>query len=93
MPSPELCETLGSNVLTRVLNASQKVGNKLVDGALVLHGSRNALSNFNLIALTVRREESWSECCDAYSHSTRATVERGYCDCIVLLLLLFFLEG
>ncbi len=51
---PELCEALGSYVLTGVLNASQQVGNKLVDGAFVLHRSRNTLSNFNLIALTVR---------------------------------------
>lgn len=56
---PELCETLGSDVLTRVLNASKKVGNKPVDGAFVLHCSRNALSNFNLIALTVKVEEAW----------------------------------
>lgn len=51
---PELCETFGSDVLTGVLNASQKVGNKLVDGAFVLHRSRNTLSNFNLITLTVK---------------------------------------
>lgn len=54
---PELCEALGSNVLTGVLNARQQVGNKLVDGAFVLHCSRNTLSNFNLITLTVRGEE------------------------------------
>lgn len=51
---PELCEALGSDVLTGVLNASQQVGNKLVDGAFVLHRSRNTLSNFNLVTLTVR---------------------------------------
>lgn len=51
---PELCETLCSNVLTGVLNASQEVGDKLVDGAFVLHCSRNTLSNFNFITFTVK---------------------------------------
>lgn len=49
---PELCETLGADVLTGVLNAGQQVGDELVDGAFVLDGSRDALSYFNLIALT-----------------------------------------
>lgn len=50
---PELRETLGADVLTGVLNAGQQVGDELVDGAFVLDGSRDALSYFNLIALTV----------------------------------------
>lgn len=54
---PELCEALGSNVLTGVLNASQQVGNKLMDGAFVLHCSRNTLSNFNLVTFTVNGHE------------------------------------
>ena len=49
---PELCETLCPNVLTGVLNAGQQVGDKLVDGAFVLHCSRNTLSHFNFITLT-----------------------------------------
>lgn len=52
---PELCETLGSDVLTGVLNAGQQVGDKLVDGAFVLDCSRNTLSNFDFIALTVKK--------------------------------------
>lgn len=71
VPLPELRQTLGSDVLTRVLNASQKVGDELVDGAFVLHGSRNTLSHFNLVALTVRRGESWSECCDTVTAQER----------------------
>lgn len=59
---PELRETLRSDVLTGVLNASQQVGDKLMDGAFVLHRSRNSLSNFNLVALTVRPEEA--EACE-----------------------------
>lgn len=49
---PELCETLGADVLTGVLNSGQQVGDELVDGAFVLDGSRDTLSYFNLIALT-----------------------------------------
>lgn len=51
---PEMCETLCSDVLAGVLNASQQVGDKLVDGAFVLHCSRNSLSNFNFITFTVK---------------------------------------
>lgn len=54
---PELSEALGPDVLTGVLNASQQVGDELVDGAFVLHGSRDALSHFNFIALAVREQK------------------------------------
>lgn len=54
---PELGEAFGSDVLAGVLNASEQVRNKLVDGAFVLHSSGNTLSDFNLIVLTVRGEE------------------------------------
>lgn len=54
---PELCETLCSDVLTGVLNAGQQVGDKLVDGAFVLHCSRNTLSNFDFIALTAKKKK------------------------------------
>lgn len=59
---PKLCETLCSNVLAGVLNASQQVGNKLVDGAFVLHCSRNTLSNFNFITLTVKNRWGTKVC-------------------------------
>lgn len=52
---PELCEALGTDVLTGVLNTSQQVRNKLVDGAFVLHCPRNTLSHFDLVTLTVGR--------------------------------------
>lgn len=50
---PQLCEALGSDVLTGVLSADQQVGDKLVDGTFVLHRSRNTLGNFNFVALAV----------------------------------------
>lgn len=52
-----MCEALCADVLTGVLNAGQQVGNKLVDGAFVLHRPRDALSHFNLITLTEEEEE------------------------------------
>lgn len=55
---PELSEAFGTNVLTGVLNSCQQVGNKLVDGALVLHRSRDTLSYFDLVALARRKQEN-----------------------------------
>lgn len=53
---PELGEAFGPDVLTGVLNTSQQVGDELVDGAFILHGSRDALSNFNLVTFTVKKD-------------------------------------
>lgn len=55
---PELREILGPDVLTGMLDAGQKVGDELVDGALVLDGSRDALSYLDLVALTANTEEA-----------------------------------
>lgn len=54
---PELCETLRPDVLTGMLDAGQQVGDELVDGAFVLDGSRDALSDLDLVALAARMEE------------------------------------
>lgn len=54
---PELCETLGPDVLTGMLDAGQQVGDELVDGTFVLDGSRDALSDLDLVALTARMEQ------------------------------------
>lgn len=58
---PELCETLGPDVLTGMLDAGQQVGDELVDGAFVLDGTRDALSDLDLVALTARMEEEEEE--------------------------------
>lgn len=55
---PELREILGPDVLTGMLDAGQQVGDELVDGALVLDGSRDALSYLDLVALTASTEEA-----------------------------------
>lgn len=55
---PEQCETLGPDVLAGMLDAGQQVGDELVDGALVLDGSRDALSHLDLVALTASTEEA-----------------------------------
>lgn len=57
MRVPELCETLGADVLTGMLDAGQQVGDELVDGAFVLDSSRDALCDFDLVALAARSEE------------------------------------
>lgn len=72
MPLPQLCEALGTDVLTRVLDPDQKIRDELMDGAFVLDGSGNTLRHFDLITLTVKAEKSleqrdntaswWSHC-------------------------------
>lgn len=68
---PELCETLGPDVLTGMLDAGQQVRDELVDGAFVLDGSRDALSDLDLVTLTARTEEE-----DALGS---VTLHRGQC--------------
>lgn len=57
---PQLCETLGPDVLTGMLDTSQQVGDELVDGAFVLDGSRDALSHLDLVTFTARTAETLS---------------------------------
>lgn len=52
---PNLRQTLGSNVLAGVLDASDQIGNELVDRSFVLHSPRHSLSHFDFVCFTAGR--------------------------------------
>ena len=47
---PDLGQTLGTNVLAGVLDASDQVGDKFVDGPFVLHSPRHPLSHLDFVS-------------------------------------------
>lgn len=55
--SPHLRQALGTNILAGVLDASNQVWHKLVDGALVLYSTGDPLCNFNFICFTENHRE------------------------------------
>lgn len=53
--SPQNGEASGANVLAAVLDTSNQVWHKLLDGALVLDGAGNALRHLHLVPLAARQ--------------------------------------
>lgn len=49
---PHLGQTLGTNILAGVLDASDQVGDKFVDGPFVLHGPRHPLGHLDFVSFT-----------------------------------------
>lgn len=60
---PENRQALGTNILAAMLNTSNEVRQKLVNGPLVNNGTWHALSNFDLLTFTGSKERTltWVE--------------------------------
>lgn len=57
---PNLGQTLGTNILAGVLDASNQVGNKLMDGSFILNSPRHPLGHLDFVCFTAgRARETW----------------------------------
>lgn len=69
---PDLGQTLGTNVLTGVLDASDQIGDKFVDGPFVLHSPRHPLGHFDFVSFTAGKGKKHGQ-----GQSTNKAVNAG----------------